>query len=243
MSPRPSTAVPSVTTATVFCLIVSARTLSGSSVDRHAHAGDARRVGHREVVAGLHRHLVVHLDLAAQVHQEGAVGDVARSRRRGPPRTASTIRWPWSASGGRDGDVAHACTALVTRTRSIAPTSPSASAIAAATRANEPGAGRELDAHRQAVGGRGIDGTARSVSAAERVSARASDTLSFPMATVKQKAQPKDINLDDAPGPAAATSSWSTATGSPTAPSTRCRRSCRRSTGSPPTRCWAWPTC
>ncbi len=30
MSPNPSTAVPSVTTATAFCLIVSARTLSGS---------------------------------------------------------------------------------------------------------------------------------------------------------------------------------------------------------------------
>ena len=31
MLPRPSTAVPSVTTATEFCLMVSARTLSGSS--------------------------------------------------------------------------------------------------------------------------------------------------------------------------------------------------------------------
>ena len=50
--------------------------LVGIIVDGHAHAGDAGRVGHREIVAGLHRHLVVHLDLAAEVHQEGAIGDV-----------------------------------------------------------------------------------------------------------------------------------------------------------------------
>ena len=43
--------------------------------DRHADAGDARRVGHREVVARLHGHLRAHLDLAAEVHQERAVGD------------------------------------------------------------------------------------------------------------------------------------------------------------------------
>ena len=50
--------------------------LVGLGGDRQADPGDARRVGHREVVARLHRHLVLHLDLAAQVHEERAVGDV-----------------------------------------------------------------------------------------------------------------------------------------------------------------------
>ena len=43
--------------------------------DRAADAGDPRRVGHREVVARLDRDGPVDLDLAAEVHQEGAVGD------------------------------------------------------------------------------------------------------------------------------------------------------------------------
>ena len=75
MSPRPSTAVPSETTATVFCLIVRFQALSRSSWIALADPGDAGRVGHREVVAGLHRHLRLHLDLAAEVHEEGAVRD------------------------------------------------------------------------------------------------------------------------------------------------------------------------
>ena len=45
-------------------------------VDGHADARHARRVGHREIVARLHRHLAAHLDLAAQMHEEGAVGHV-----------------------------------------------------------------------------------------------------------------------------------------------------------------------
>jgi hypothetical protein len=44
--------------------------------DRLAHAGDAGRVGHREVVAGPERVLVALLDLAADVQQERAVGAV-----------------------------------------------------------------------------------------------------------------------------------------------------------------------
>ena len=57
------------------------------------------------------------------------------------------------------------------------------------------GAGTEGSrSDREAVGGRG---TRRRPWAAKPIS-RASDTLSFPMATVKQKA-PKDINLDDEP--------------------------------------------
>ena len=44
--------------------------------DRLADARHARGVRHREVVAGLDRDLRLHLDLAAEVHQEGAVRDV-----------------------------------------------------------------------------------------------------------------------------------------------------------------------
>ena len=75
MSPRPRTAVPSDTTATVFCLIVRFQAESRSSCDREADAGDTRGVRHREVVARLDRDLRLHLDLPAEVHEERAVGD------------------------------------------------------------------------------------------------------------------------------------------------------------------------
>ena len=45
--------------------------------DRQADPRDARRVDHRQVVAVADRHLGLDLDLAAEVHQEGAVGDLA----------------------------------------------------------------------------------------------------------------------------------------------------------------------
>ena len=48
------------------------------------------------------------------------------------------MRWPWSASEA-DTVMSRTVCSLVTRTRSIAPTSPWASAMAAATRANVPG--------------------------------------------------------------------------------------------------------
>ena len=44
---------------------------------RQADPGDAGRVGHRQVVAGLERHPGGDLDLAAEVQQEGAVADLA----------------------------------------------------------------------------------------------------------------------------------------------------------------------
>jgi len=55
----------------------------------------------------------------------------------GTSRTASTMRWPWSES---DADTVMSRTRVSrdTRTRSIAPRSPSASPIAAATFANDP---------------------------------------------------------------------------------------------------------
>ena len=75
MLPRPSTAVPSETTAIVLPLIVSVQADSGSSWIARRDARHAGRVGHREVVAGLDRDLAVDLDLAALVHQERAVRD------------------------------------------------------------------------------------------------------------------------------------------------------------------------
>src|SRR5207253_2436001 len=44
--------------------------------DGQAHAGDTRCVHHGEVVPGADGHLVLDLDLPAQVHQERAVRDV-----------------------------------------------------------------------------------------------------------------------------------------------------------------------
>jgi hypothetical protein len=97
MSPRPSTAVPSETPATVLLLIVSAHAFA-VVVHGHRNARDAAGVGHREVVAGLEPKLGVDLDLAALVHQEDASGDAVdrhRSRARAvrtPPRHGRSPR-------------------------------------------------------------------------------------------------------------------------------------------------------
>ena len=45
-------------------------------LDRHAHAGHTGRVGHGEIVARPDRHLAAHLDLATEMHEEGAIRDV-----------------------------------------------------------------------------------------------------------------------------------------------------------------------
>src|SRR5512141_786517 len=75
MSPRPSTAVPSETTATASLRSVRENDVSTSTwIAMHTRA--ALGVRHGEVVPGLHRNLVVDLDLAAEVHPEGPVGDV-----------------------------------------------------------------------------------------------------------------------------------------------------------------------
>ena len=76
MSPSPSTAVPSETTATVFALIVYLKAFwrfSAIAVQTRATPG---RVGHREVVARLDRDVQAGVDLAAAVDLEGAVGDL-----------------------------------------------------------------------------------------------------------------------------------------------------------------------
>ena len=45
-------------------------------LDRQAYARHPWRVGHRQIVPRPDRHLAPHLDLAAEMHQEGAVGDI-----------------------------------------------------------------------------------------------------------------------------------------------------------------------
>ena len=76
MSPRPSTARAVGDDGDRVALDRVLEGLVAVGVDRHADAGDAGRVGHGEVVAGLQRVLVVLLDLAADVHAQRAVGGV-----------------------------------------------------------------------------------------------------------------------------------------------------------------------
>ena len=98
MSPSPSTAVPSETTATVLRLIVRLHAFSGSS----AIASETRATPGVYAIERssrvYERRLQRHLDLAAEMHQEGAVGDVlhldARELARLRPPTAAM----WSAS-------------------------------------------------------------------------------------------------------------------------------------------------
>ena len=45
-------------------------------MDGHAHPGHSRRIGHGQIVTRLDGDAAIDLDLAAQVHEEGAVGDV-----------------------------------------------------------------------------------------------------------------------------------------------------------------------
>src|SRR5687768_16423761 len=82
ISPRPRTAVPSVTTATM--LPFDGEVPDGIRVvsDRLADPGDTRRVGHREVVARPQRRLRRHFDLAAEV--ERGTCDPTRARPRRP---------------------------------------------------------------------------------------------------------------------------------------------------------------
>ena len=76
MSPSPSTADAVGDDRDVVALDRVPEGQLGVLVDRLADARDARRVGHREVVAGLQRMLVELGDLAAVVQLERAVGPV-----------------------------------------------------------------------------------------------------------------------------------------------------------------------
>ena len=105
MLPRPRTAEPSVTTATVLPLIGQPPDVLGVLGDRHAHPADAGGVGHRQVVAVAQRHLRGDLDLAAEVEQEGPVADLVTSTpvdaRRPRPRASFGV----VGVAGRAGDV------------------------------------------------------------------------------------------------------------------------------------------
>ena len=76
MSPSPSTAVPSLTTATEFRFTVRFQAASRSSAIAVQIRATPGRVRHREVVARADRRLAPHLELAAEVEEERAVGDV-----------------------------------------------------------------------------------------------------------------------------------------------------------------------
>ena len=136
MSPRPSTAVPSVTTATAFCLIVRARTLSGS-------AAIARQTRATPGVYAIERSSRVFTGtlFCTSILPPRCMRNVRSETftmvTPGTSRTASTIRWPWSESAAET-VTSRTRLSRVTRTRSIAPRSPSASPIAAATFANDP---------------------------------------------------------------------------------------------------------
>ena len=139
MSPRPSTAVPSLTTATVFALIVRFQAASRRVGDGAADPRHPGCVGHREVVARLQRHLGRDLELPTEVHEEGAVGDVQHLDAVERARRPSTMRCRCSSSAAAT-VTSRTLWSLSARTRSIAPSDPPASAIACASRANEPGA-------------------------------------------------------------------------------------------------------
>jgi hypothetical protein len=77
---------------------------AGVVLDREADPGHPRGVGHAEVVPTADRHLAVDLDLAPQVHQEGAIrdiGDADPGRRLDPVDDVMGV----TAVAGLDGDV------------------------------------------------------------------------------------------------------------------------------------------
>src|SRR3989441_148937 len=73
--------------------------------DRQADAGDPGRVRHREVVTRADRDLVAYLDLPAEVHQEGPVGDVPDADARDVTEPAHDLLGV-NAVARLDGDVA-----------------------------------------------------------------------------------------------------------------------------------------
>src|SRR5207247_1022419 len=72
---------------------------------RQADAGDPGRVRHREVVTRADRDLVAYLDLPAEVHQEGPVGDVPDADARDVTEPAHDLLGV-NAVARLDGDVA-----------------------------------------------------------------------------------------------------------------------------------------
>ncbi|MGC0373773.1 hypothetical protein RKD28_001289 [Streptomyces sp. SAI-229] len=72
--------------------------------DRHAHPGHPGRVDHGQVVTVADGVLRRHLDLAAEVHQERTVGDLAQGDALDAPQLLDDLVGV-RGGGGRDGDV------------------------------------------------------------------------------------------------------------------------------------------
>jgi hypothetical protein len=104
MSPRPEHGGPVADDRDRVALDRELEGLLAVLGDRLADARHAGRVGHREVVAGLDRDLVVLLDLAADVHEERAVGGVDEAGARRADRVEDPV--PVGLVGGVDGEVA-----------------------------------------------------------------------------------------------------------------------------------------
>jgi hypothetical protein len=121
-------------------------------VDRHRDAPDTRRVGHREVVTRLERQLRVDLDLAALVHQEGAIRDavdahtIQRAHR-------SHDRLGMTGVHARDRHVAHYLVRLYTHQVDRAQHRLRIRDRLSHTRERTAGL-EQVQAHREAVGGR-----------------------------------------------------------------------------------------
>ena len=137
MSPSPSTAVPSVTTATAFCFEVRVQTADGSAaiaVEIRATPGVYAIERSSLVLSGTFERTAI-LPPRCRRNVRSETRSTSTPSR---PRTASVIRSRCSAP------VASTVTSRTftpgsTRTMSIAPSSPPASPIACASRANEPG--------------------------------------------------------------------------------------------------------
>src|SRR5690242_3632547 len=74
-------------------------------LDRQTDAGNARRVGHRQIVSRADRNFAMNLDLAAQMHQKRAVGDVDDTNTRGLLQAVDDLRAVRTVARV-DGDVA-----------------------------------------------------------------------------------------------------------------------------------------
>src|SRR4051794_19978201 len=153
MSPRPSTALPSVTTATVLRLIVRFQTFSGSSAiarDTRATPGVYAIERSSRVFSGSRGAISILPPRCARNVRSETLTTLT------PPtaRTASTTRARWRSSSART-VTSRSFVCFSTRTRSIDPSSPPASPMAAASRAKAPG---RLSIRRRIVALKDADG-------------------------------------------------------------------------------------
>ncbi len=159
MSPRPSTAVPSLTTATEFRFTVRFQAASRSWAI-------AMQIRATPGVYAIERSSRVRIGVLLRISsfpprwRRNVRSETCSTSTPSTARTAATIRSRWSAS---DASTVTSRTFVPpsARTRSIAPSEPPASPIACATRANEPGSSARPtrivalnEAERWLIGGR-----------------------------------------------------------------------------------------